>query len=484
MPSRSAARKAVSRLGPVVPCVPGARQRVAGAALLHELRLAGLEVGLVPAAGGQRQRDRERAERRERGLTVLRVRLTGREHYPLAERWRVEAALGRRDHALRDALPGVPPGGLRGQRGARLVALRAGRARARSRASTAISSTASGPTSKDSSGRRSRAARAPAWRSPRPCPEWSADSGSAPQAAASAATMPKDSGKVLGITCASQAGSRSGRSSCSSRPVKWIALGGRRARRAASRRPTRVEERRSGSCSSPGGPALELAAAGGDLAQRRRGRAPRAPPRSARAPRGRCRSRRSRAARRARAPPRAARPPAAGPRPSRRSACPRSSRSGRCAGSSARERRRRRPARRPRPRRPAEPTASRALGRSGSAPGRNVVDVHARAGPAGSARGSAGLVGSTSQRLSAVWREPTSTPAAPRDALERVGQEALAGAGAPCTRARCRGPSRRRARPPSARARITGPMTRWLASATSGARRSPLAHGARRSPSR
>ena len=41
-------------------------------------------------------------------------------------------------------------------------------------------------------------------------PEWPADSGSAPHAAASAATMPNDSGNVHGITCASQAGSSIG----------------------------------------------------------------------------------------------------------------------------------------------------------------------------------------------------------------------------------------------------------------------------------
>ena len=55
---------------------------------------------------------------------------------------------------------------------------------------------------------------------------------SAPQAAASTATIPKASGKVLGTTWASQAGSRSGRSSCSRRPVK---LARSNARPAASR---------------------------------------------------------------------------------------------------------------------------------------------------------------------------------------------------------------------------------------------------------
>ena len=43
-------------------------------------------------------------------------------------------------------------------------------------------------------------------------PEWDAESGRAPQQAASAATMPNASGKVLGTTCDSHAGSSSGRS--------------------------------------------------------------------------------------------------------------------------------------------------------------------------------------------------------------------------------------------------------------------------------
>ena len=73
-------------------------------------------------------------------------------------------------------------------------------------------------------------------------PEWLAESGSAPQAAASAATMPKASGKVLGMTCASQAGRRSGRSSCSSRPVKWMRSAAAGAARSQSS-PDAVEER-------------------------------------------------------------------------------------------------------------------------------------------------------------------------------------------------------------------------------------------------
>jgi hypothetical protein len=51
-------------------------------------------------------------------------------------------------------------------------------------------------------------------------PECAAESGSTPHAAASTATIPNASGKVLGITCASQTGSKLGESACSIRPVK------------------------------------------------------------------------------------------------------------------------------------------------------------------------------------------------------------------------------------------------------------------------
>ena len=78
--------------------------------------------------------------------------------------------------------------------------------------------------------------------------------------------MPNDSGKVEGITWASQAGSSSGRSSCSSRPVKWIRRGRLRGRRAATRR-HRVEERVQ-VAQLARRPALQLAPAGGDVPER------------------------------------------------------------------------------------------------------------------------------------------------------------------------------------------------------------------------
>ena len=52
-----------------------------------------------------------------------------------------------------------------------------------------------------------------------PMPEWFATTGSVPQAAASAATMPNASGNVLVIAIASAAGNRSATSSWASRPA-------------------------------------------------------------------------------------------------------------------------------------------------------------------------------------------------------------------------------------------------------------------------
>ena len=131
-----------------------------------------------------------------------------------------------------------------------------------------------------------------------------ADSGSAPQAAASAATMPNASGNVLGITCASQAGSRLGRSSCSRRPVKWIRSAARGGGAQATSLVHAAVEEGAQVAQLAGRAALELAAAGGDLAQVLEVGAPPAPPRSGPAPRGRCRSRPPRGRARAPRPPR------------------------------------------------------------------------------------------------------------------------------------------------------------------------------------
>ena len=84
----------------------------------------------------------------------------------------------------------------------------------------AISSTAPGPRSNCNSGRSSAGSAAASLAVTSASPECDADSGSSPQAAASAATMPNASGNVLGTTCASHAGSSHGRSEYSRRPVK------------------------------------------------------------------------------------------------------------------------------------------------------------------------------------------------------------------------------------------------------------------------
>ena len=55
-----------------------------------------------------------------------------------------------------------------------------------------------------------------------PRPLWFATTGSAPQAAPSAATIPNASGNVLGTTIASVAGSRSASSAWSSRPAHTV----------------------------------------------------------------------------------------------------------------------------------------------------------------------------------------------------------------------------------------------------------------------
>ena len=87
---------------------------------------------------------------------------------------------------------------------------------------SAICSTASSPRSNDSSGRRSSGSAPARIFDTSASPECAAETGSTPQEAASAATMPNASGQVLGTTCAWHEGSRSGRSEYSSRPVKWM----------------------------------------------------------------------------------------------------------------------------------------------------------------------------------------------------------------------------------------------------------------------
>ena len=188
IPSASAAWKAASRFGPGCRRCPHApacgRSRTS-----HERGLAGREVGLVATAGAQRQSECDGARAPPARPTVFRARLTGREHYPLE-------GLGRSvDHALGHALPGVAAGRLGGERGAGALALggvelepghelRGDLPTAPGRHRT----TSAGAVRSGSAGASVAVTSA--------MPEWSADSGSAPQAAASAATIPNDSGKV------------------------------------------------------------------------------------------------------------------------------------------------------------------------------------------------------------------------------------------------------------------------------------------------
>ena len=333
------------------------------------------------------------------------------------------------DHGARHAVPGVALAG--DARRAPRAWRRAGprEPRARPRGSSASSRTAPGPTSNASQRARGvgDAARRACGR-PRRGRSGAATTGSAPQAAASAATMPNASGNVLGTAIAS------------------AAAAGRRARRGRAGRP-----RRSGrSCARRGRPV--------GVAPRRRRATPgtprrcgssravlvarwRGPPRGRRAssaaasPRGPAEGaeaddQQPRRAARARA--RAARPPAAARRPWRRSACRRTPRAGR-SGSTW-------PA--PPPPRPVEranedavvgglaPMAASALG-SAASPARGRGRARAARSARRrrrAARGACGraTVGSSiaAHRLSAVWREPTRIPRAPREALARVRQEA------------------------------------------------------------
>ena len=221
----------------------------------REQRLAVREVGLVAAAGRQRQHGGCHHHRCQQPP----CRVPGEAHGGGST-----IRLRGRDHALRDALPGVsarrlrrqrapgalPLGGVQGEPGHQLLGDLLHRP---------------GPTSNESSGRSSSGNAGASVAVTSAIPEWPADSGSTPHAAASAATIPNASGKVLGITWASQAGSRSGRSSCSSRPVKWI-------RPAASRsrgQPllARAVEEGAQVLQLAGRPALELAPARRDVVQ-------------------------------------------------------------------------------------------------------------------------------------------------------------------------------------------------------------------------
>ena len=156
-------------------------------------------------------------------LAAARQRHAGRGHG--LRRQLVEPALGGRDHAARHALPRPALAGGRDQRrrASRVAHVlrrlqprrRAASARSRDRAVADREATATA--------RGLAAPRRPA-RADLGQPGVRGATGSAPHAAASAATIPNASGNVLGTTCASHGGSSGASSSCSRRPVEHDAV--------------------------------------------------------------------------------------------------------------------------------------------------------------------------------------------------------------------------------------------------------------------
>ena len=249
--------------------------------------------------------------------------------------------------------------------------------------------------------RRPPAAPAASWRETSSIPEWPAETGSAPQAAASTATIPNASGKVLGMTSASASGSSSATSSCSSRPMNSTepAMPLRRLGVAGGR----VGEERGEDRQRLLLPALEPAAQPRDLARvvevaavERSQQA--AQPVLVLAEAGDLRARASGCAARTSGQAASSRSTPLEtislPTKTTRGWRGRGLRGPRAEPSGPR---------RPRGR---KPPCRRRAGRAGSSP----------PGPATS--------GSAAQSDSAVWREPTRTPAAASHALLRVGQEA------------------------------------------------------------
>ena len=208
----------------------------------------------------------------------------------------VEAPFGGGDHGARDAVPGVALARDADDRVARAGAQPGGRLEPGREPFGELRAPRAGPTSNVSHGRTSGGAAAASARATSAMPEWPATTGSAPHAAASAATIPNASGKVLGIAIASATGSTSVSSSCSSRPAQCTraAMPSAAARYAAASGPSASRNAASSGSSRPSSPAQRRGPRRGRRARARR-RAPPAPP-------GTRRSRRRAAARPARAP--------------------------------------------------------------------------------------------------------------------------------------------------------------------------------------
>ena len=332
------------------------------------------------------------------------------------------------DHRARDAVPRVALARDADDRLARLR--RAGRGAASSHDARPSASwvTASGPTSNVSHGRTSAGDR----RGQRARDLRHARSGRRRPAARRTRRPRRRPSRTPPGTCSA---SRARRPPAARRRARRARAGrpsarGRRCRAAAARyaaasRPERVEER-----GQLGQLAPVLAP---QRARPHRGRRARARRRALERRRGTRRSRRRAAARPARARARAARRRAAARRPWRRSACRRRRRSGRAAGrarpsaaaASADERVKEDPAGPSSRRRRQEPSHAALRGLRAAASGsRGAKRATSTPGGPSRVRSASPGSGSAAHRLSAVWREPTSTPRAPREPLAGGGQEA------------------------------------------------------------
>ena len=297
--------------------------------------------------------------------------------------------------------------------------------------------------------------------------------------------MPNASGNVLGTAIASAAGSTSASSAWSRRPAQATrsrqAARRPRGRRRASPR-ARRGTRPAGAARAPSSARVARRAAVEVAARRARARAPRAR-------RGTRRSRRSAAARRGSRASTSGHAASSSSTPLEAISLPTNTtsrslrarpRRARAAASRgvARERasRSRRPPVAPPRSRAAQRRPARARGR-GRLARREARRRRRRAGRGGCARATVGS-SIAAHRLSAVWREPTSMPRAPASPSRAYGRKRgygltvyssalpwiLTAYGTPSAERRARGSA--------------GPITRWLASATSGrAALGHLAHG-------
>ena len=188
---------ALERLVEVRPRRPlraGAGERVAGAAVLDEHLLAGDEVGVGAAAVATARGEQRHGQESGQDETAA---LHGAELYPSGQRQVVKVSCRcRGDHRPRHAVPGVALARDLDERLARRLAQALRRLQPADEAlgeAADVARSGSRATAAAASGTARASVRVTS-----ASPEWSDDTGSAPQAAASAATIPNASGKVLG----------------------------------------------------------------------------------------------------------------------------------------------------------------------------------------------------------------------------------------------------------------------------------------------